>query len=804
MNYDDLDGVEKLKKFELGIQIPTDVLTKINNFINEVGNPLTDRLNPFVDWDVDVEASFTKLGEETSKVIDGFYYREYERNAGNTDWTDLGTNYPFRVRFSPPNTGIYSCIIKIKVSGSVAYTSTSFTFNVIETGAHGYVTVHENQRNLELDGQIIFPIGHNFPYPSVGVHTYDVAYNNTTKAAPPSAWDYYHIQLHNYHDIGGKYVRVSQGAPSSLIEFEKKGNYYDRLHYAWETDAYIEYCENNGMMLNFNMLFQEPLMSYGQIYTQFWDFTKYVYNYDSNSHDFNPLDPYPTYCYNDNPTVENADTPDKMFTDESDLIYHEQRMRYYISRYGYSTSIMQFEFLSEAFHLGQKWPEGSFEAENSNRGETLRIAVDNYVMRMSDYIKETMGHTEHLLGHHAFGKTVSKPDAGPDDYSLNHDNIDVIGFSTYDEYPWKYVKNKNNDGIDVELQVGSEEETYYRYTKYFTDTYHKPVMHFEEGALFSWDPEARYPDDCSNTAVHKINAPSVGFTGNTGYFAWQGWNDYESDRWPITIAAEKWMNSEFVINVLSAYNGEWNQGRQAEKITLFGDDKLKETQYYVDLSQENAVGYVYNRTYNYYTQGPSVGGSLCTQSIPPVNSRLHEFENEINFTWNAGPNLRVKGLQSNSDYLVKWYDRMGNYISEECYSTGLDNNLKLKHPDLIADRNDDSENVPLILYTIEKHNCQLQVMENPETASEKRNQLRMVEDNLVPGTSTLFPNPFTEKITFISLENSGFSILDSKNQLVYSGQVKPGSNEIDLNSLSKGIYFLKLDFSNEVFKLIKQ
>jgi hypothetical protein len=147
---------------------------------------------------------------------------------------------------------------------------------------------------------------------------------------------------------------------------------------------------------------------------------------------------------------------------------------------------------------------------------------------------------------------------------------------------------------------------------------------------------------------------------------------------------------------------------------------------------------------------------------------------------------------------------MGNYISEECYSTGLDNNLKLKHPDLIADRNDDSENVPLILYTIEKHNCQLQVMENPETASEKRNQLRMVEDNLVPGTSTLFPNPFTEKITFISLENSGFSILDSKNQLVYSGQVKPGSNEIDLNSLSKGIYFLKLDFSNEVFKLIKQ
>nr|WP_294859237.1 T9SS type A sorting domain-containing protein [uncultured Fluviicola sp.] len=798
MNYDDLNKIAKWKKLELGVQIPSIMNTWIKNFILKI--PSSVQLNPFVDWDTDVEAVFTYIEGNYSKTIDAFYFENYQHNS-NDDWNAIGAaGYPFRLRFSPPQTGEWSCVINIKIHGIVTYSSNPFTFNVVDTGAHGYVKVHDNKRNLELDGKIIMPIGQNFPYPMIGANTYGVDPSKTNKAAPPSAWNIYHQQLHDYHDLGGRYVRISQGASSSLIEFEEKGNYYNRLHYAWETDRYIQYCDDNDMLLNFNLLFQEPLMERGQYGMEIWDFSHYKDPGDGHPV-FNPSDTYPTYCYNDNPWVEGGELPSNMFQDDEDLKYHEQRMRYYIARYGYSTSIMQFELLSEPFHLNQRYPEGSFELENSPAGELVRTAVDNYTTRISNYTKNILNHKEHLIGAHAFGNSV-KEKHDYDDYSIDLNTIDVIGFSTYAELPDKYLNYKDHDDI-----FDFDEKSFYKSTKYFTDTYHKPVMHFEEGALFTRN-NGLYPDDCSNLSVHKINTAAIGFTGNTGFFAWQGDLSGENDRWPITIRAEKWMNSDAVINVLQAYDGQWFQGRQIANIHegplwLHKKENVKENQYYVDLAQENAVGFVYNRTFNYRTQSTSLFG-FCN-GWPSDFNAYPNFDEAINVPWTEGPNLVVQGLQANSDYSVKWYDYSGNFISQDCYSTGLNDKLVLKHPELTIMIYEPER--PLIWYVIKKQNCQSGMIQNNHM-DERANSINSVSKTISEseGQATelnISPNPFLKDLEIQVEEDAQFEIYSGSFEKVYSGRVSSGKNQLNLEFLSRGVYFLKLSTSDKVYKIVK-
>ncbi|MFT7588131.1 MAG: hypothetical protein ACI959_000337 [Limisphaerales bacterium] len=69
-----------------------------------------------------------------------------------------------------------------------------------------------------------------------------------------------------------------------------------------------------------------------------------------------------------------------------------------------------------------------------------------------------------------------------------------------------------------------------------------------------------------------------------------------------------------------------------------------------------------------------------------------------------------------------------------------------------------------------------------------------------------YPNPSTGVINFISPENATLSIFDALGSLVLTTQVYQGSNEVDLRTISKGVYVLKIkSFGIEqTAKLIKQ
>src|SRR5690554_2504158 len=279
MNYEALNAVLRYKKLELGVPIPLEIENRIMAFIHKIGNDSL-WLNPFLEWDIDVEASFYHPESGWYKIIDGFYTREYEQNQNTSDWDDIGTDYPFRIRYAPPKNGLWRSHVAIKIKGQTVYSSGFFNFFVVESGDPGYVHTHENKKNLKRGGRMIFPIGHNSStpdylvawggnddYPGENLYSSD----NPEKASNIFIWNEHLESISDYLQKGGSFLRTIQSPWMSLIEFEEKGNYYKRLHYAKETDKLLDTLEKYDGLLCFNLLTHSPMMHYSDYDMTRWD-----------------------------------------------------------------------------------------------------------------------------------------------------------------------------------------------------------------------------------------------------------------------------------------------------------------------------------------------------------------------------------------------------------------------------------------------------------------------------------------------------------------------------------------------------
>jgi len=70
------------------------------------------------------------------------------------------------------------------------------------------------------------------------------------------------------------------------------------------------------------------------------------------------------------------------------------------------------------------------------------------------------------------------------------------------------------------------------------------------------------------------------------------------------------------------------------------------------------------------------------------------------------------------------------------------------------------------------------------------------------GSVNVYPNPASDVIHFILNDNSEALLYDASGKLVKEQSGKTGSNEININDLSQGIYFLNVD--GKTTKIIKK
>lgn len=425
MNYPNLNGIKKLEKFELGIDLPNDIQTKIDNFVSDIG---TDKINPYLEWEINVFAEFTHPSDPNSYWVAGFYTKEFEDSMnftnpplpwfGGTAYSDtqymtLGgyaetpTAYNFRIRFAPPETGEWQCKIYITTPNQ-SIGSTSFTFNVIPSNNKGYLKVGQNQRYFAKgNNEPFYPIGGNATFPETNRHIdpelsqyvrgwdgnignwgNEVGEGYKTYYVLPRVYDKYKERLALLFDNGATLIRTMPGAMSTEIEFEKLGDYTQRLHMAQEVDEILELAEDKGAYFLWNMQHQNAFHPSAQGSSRLWAWDGYQFGLD--------------FCYNG---IEGTDNPIDFFTGAESKKYYKQRLRYILARWGYSTSIGVLELFSEINEVTNTGTEaGTFFAADANNP---KIYTD-WQKEMANFIKSHYNGSVHLLTANYTG-SVSDP-----------------------------------------------------------------------------------------------------------------------------------------------------------------------------------------------------------------------------------------------------------------------------------------------------------------------------------------------------------------------------------------------------------
>jgi hypothetical protein len=435
MNYENLNNVLKFEKLELGISLPQDVLTKVNNFVEELPVPNTEKLNPYLDWELRVYAEFTPAVAEWPFVIDGFYTKEYEVNMpeilpipnnfeyyGDAEyaliggWDETATNFPFRIRFAPNQIGLWTGKIKIEVNGELIHTSVPFNFNVIESGNVGYVKVGINKRYLRREGTF-FPVGCNLNWPETTAASDPLLANYLTKPSGftpegyrqypciPRVYDKYKDMMTLLSNGGGNYFRWIMYPVSTDIEWEKIGDYTDRLNMAQEMDEIVEHAKDLDLYIHWNMQIHFSLQFSANAYDRRWA-------WDS---EFNNSQ----YCYR---TLINSTNPIDFFTNETAKQYYKQRLRYILARWGYSTNVAVWELFSEISNVGAP------EADNNDyylQGNNWMIYRD-WQVEMAEYLK-SMYHGQCHLVTASYGG-----EKHPDDDTFESPYMDIMTSNIYD------------------------------------------------------------------------------------------------------------------------------------------------------------------------------------------------------------------------------------------------------------------------------------------------------------------------------------------------------------------------------------
>jgi type IX secretion system substrate protein len=462
--------VGKYEKLELKLLIdPTfdSIQSRIDEFVSaRIGDldATVNMLNPFMEWDIDAQAIFIHDVTGKIKKVDGFYNNEYtrkpvtdynmsERTIDDTNGEPVGilgdswesvdvnnTGY-FHFRIALDLIENWDCYVRIVVSEEFVYEIPVPKIHVVESTNKGFMKVGKTNRFFTIGDETFNPIGQNLVYPgSATVNDklfmalfpdeeppVDPIYAPTQESYASSlCYDFWDVILDRYAENGGNYYRILLSPQEFDIEFELLGNYYNRLHYAQEIDNTVEHAEENDLKIHFCMEAHFPFEYLSPYMAKDWSYDRIISAYDSDEqlglgspvyYDWASiapsLDPYPN---NRN-----------FLQDESAIKYWKQRLRYIISRWGYSTAIGAFQLFSEINNIGQVKtgysgsrrsdvdedkrdeydamvafaitnPDGT-RAYNpyKHNPERIQANVDSWHTTMADYIKEDLDHKDHLI-----------------------------------------------------------------------------------------------------------------------------------------------------------------------------------------------------------------------------------------------------------------------------------------------------------------------------------------------------------------------------------------------------------------------
>lgn len=743
-------GVMKYEKLEIGIKLPEPVKSYINNFINGTGSPV---LNPFNPIDIDVYAEFQNYhandqffhnywGSVTK--VNGFFYEEYERDVSDPNhfnWhhNSINTDYTFRVRFAPPATGSWRCKITM-VTPYGTFTSDYLFFNCINSSNPGFLYIGSNQRYFKLGSNMFFPVGQNI-YPSDGVHDHAL-----DPVLPPWHWEHakvaemiaYEDKLEEFQQLGGNYFRYLVAPWNTEIEFEKLNNYSDRMDAAWEFDRVLDKCKELDLRMHLCMQIHYAFENPSVITMNHWDWSSNdidnIASTDRCSDNASSI--ADGYCYHRESSLS---SPVDFLTSPGASVFYQMRLRYMIARWGYSTNIGTLQLVSEINNIGQSpnWACGDLPVNTNPYGTdaTVPPKVRDWHYAMADYIKNTLGHKEHLL-------TVSYTGTpAANDMSYYSNNIDLADYNHYTACHDRF-------------------STLYSNVSNITSSINKPLFVSETGSV-----------GCDGGLEIRKSIWVGPFTGVAGIMEW-GIQDNSFHIW----------NEGHYNNFKDFISGlDFDQGAWQSQHDYRHDDNKADAFSLVDASAHKAIGVIMNRTFNYITT------DVSTCLIPDANGNTYGCDCNICF---SGPEEVVPAPSGGNkleidmngvpytDYVIEWYDVLEYHsLGTSTVSLNALGKLELNHPPLSVNEGNPNDFQPIIGYHVWKQGNNFKSFQ--------------IENETVSNLS-LIPNPNNGNFTLTSKQTiENVKITDLLGNIIYTqNNLNVNSASINLASVESGIYLL--------------
>lgn len=659
--------VDQWSRTEVGISLPTTLEKAITNFVEKKGER---RINPFLEWEIKVEATFSSPSGKTI-TVDAFYFESFDSQMKNfmppknglgysdDEYVKLGqyvrkdNNYLFRARIAPDEAGSWSCDVKVLLLDETL-TSNTVSFEV-EAAEGGFLTAGDNGRFLERGEKAFFPVGCNMPWPQTSdkidpelfgrmkQQMWDGKIGAITEAYKsvyiiPRVYDVYRKHLKTYADGGMNTFRTIMYPTGTEIEWEELGDYSRRLHMAYELDNILALAETEDVMLIWNLQIHYTFQYAKNAYGVNWSWDRKMNGYD--------------FCYKS--LLENDD-PLEFFTNEEAKKYYKQRLRYIMARWGYSTNIGVFEMFSEISNVGtQKADHNDFY----RTGENWKPYRD-WQVEMANYLKTLHQGKVHLVTGSFAGERVENDNvyeaSSMDVMSSNIYNFGVYSWAQFwiDYVAKRHLDESGNSGNSYTLPNGNSERKNV-----------KPLIYSET------DPVLMEIKCDSFTVEFDRSLWQSTFSGLAGSLSWM--------QWFKTGSTETYRNIDRFMEGVELDNDRWHPGaskldtetgaweyedKYASKMAgwvkpgLFKKRRMRQADLiYLRKGDANeALGVLSNLTWNVYTTSACYDKEF--ESTFDFERLKKSGRTELRELEVKKEKLQVKGL-SKGDHIITFYSTL--------------------------------------------------------------------------------------------------------------------------------------------------
>lgn len=856
--------INKNRKLEIGVILPFNIKEGVEEWLKRERNnyergfqilvpdnipnwlvPSSQIINPFDAHDIKVIATFKHLSSGAVTTREGFYYRNFEPtsvtgqyidNEWETSciapnsfpcpnpnqppsgtknvWVEVPDPYDFRIRFSPDRQGAWEVTVSLEAwyNGSrmnFSYAPMLFTCAGTPPSANGYYSGGLLQLNptgnflqFEQTGQTFVPVGQNSWDASDLV---DMFGGYCPSSNRESYLNRIYKQINHIRDAKGNFFRIGSNAYDFDIEWEKAGNFDTRMCIAWEIDSLVEYANKQGLYFIYDLISHH----------NFW----WSYHCPNNSFATDFIGGRgPANHWNSNPYkgILGLNGVWDYFSNDPAKRLVKQKLRYIISRWGYSNNIAAWEILDE--------PEEILKGHLNPSGKSYTVfkqELSDWFVEMSSYIKNDLGDRHLITASFHLDVIQNQPFI---DFSQLHSYYNREDANYKIRYNNIVDFHNNFPNINKPLyfgEMGTRPEQFEKKCDVqFHNDYWSTLMMGDLGPGLSW--HFRYND--SNGSESTIRAIRE-FT-NTEDLATNVYNRY-ADRSP---GSQKKLEGYYLIRDDQKNGIGWIHNRSyyiQNYARSFGNPE--QIPFYTDYTQVACTGGFHrSRNTEFYTFRPDQEyfNAFVSNWPSPLNPNRNTDDPASCFSNNVLVNtllypdhfdevqplpqlvFQIKNLLPNRIYEIKYYPTRHEggapYVSQHNVINCSDANgyltitvpeTNLKNPDwafkldLVGDNCDDISG---------------------EGGGDGDGFVNKTMLSVLSGTelseTSIYPNPSTGEIV-VEIPPSIYSqlglidlvIVDVYGKKIREERLKCNREILDLSSLTKGVYFIKISQGNQHF-----